>query len=193
MSGRTSRGRRRDRVAVRTHASGRSRLLTAAIVALGLIAACQRSGKLVGQPAPDVTLSDLSGHTVRLANLKGRVVFLNMWATWCQPCREEMPSMQALYQRMHGPDFEMVAVSADEAGKGVVEEFVREMHLTFPVLLDPDGQAAMRYGVTGFPETFIIDRNGRVVAHELGPREWNSPESREALLRLIEHGEWRGL
>ncbi len=192
MSGRASRGPRRGGVAVGTGASGRSRLLTAALLALGLIAACQRSGKLVGRPAPDFTLSDLSGHTVRLANLKGRVVFLNVWATWCQPCREEMPSMEALYQRMHGPDFEMVAASADEGGKGVVEEFVRQMQLTFPVLLDPEGQLATRYGVTGFPETFIIDRNGRVVAHELGPRAWSSPESREALQRLIEHGEWRG-
>ena len=146
---------------------------------------------MVGQPAPDVTLSDLAGHTVRLANLKGKVVFLNVWATWCEPCREEMPAMQALYQRMHGPDFEMLAVSADEGGKRVVEEFVRDMQLTFPVLLDPEGQVAARYRVTGFPETFIIDRNGRVVAHEIGPRAWSSSESREALQRLIEHGEWR--
>lgn len=176
---------------MKSRASRAARRSGILLVALCLVTACQASSKLVGQSGPDFTLSDLAGHTVRLANLKGRVVFLNVWATWCQPCREEMPSMQALYQGMHGPDFEMLAVSADEQGKSVVDAFAREYGLTFPVLLDPDGQVATRYGVTGYPETFILDRNGRVVAHELGPREWNSSESRAALQRLIEHGEWR--
>jgi peroxiredoxin len=136
-------------------------------------------------------LADLSGRAVRLANLRGRIVFLNVWATWCEPCREEMPAMEALYERFHGPDFEMLAVNADQGGRELVEHFVEEFHLTFPVLLDPELQIADRYGVTGYPETFLIERNGRVVGHVIGPRDWDSPASHAAVRRLIDTGEWR--
>jgi peroxiredoxin len=163
-----------------------------AVLALLLAGGCQRASALVGKPAPEFSLTDLSGRAVRLANLKGRVVFLNVWATWCEPCREEMPAMEELYRRLRGPDFEMLAVSADQDGREMVERFVREHGLTFPVLPDPNLQIADRYKVTGYPETFVIDRNGRIVAHELGPREWDSPGSYDAFRRLIERGEWTG-
>lgn len=173
----------------------RLRLGTALAVFAVLVvaAACNRGGSLVGKQAPEFSLSDLSGRTVRLANLKGRVVFLNVWTTWCEPCREEMPAMQALYAHLRGPDFEMLAVSADQEGKDVVERFVRDFALTFPVLPDPYLQIAGRYAVTGYPETFIIDRNGRVVAHQIGPHRWDAPQSLAAFRRLIERGEWTGL
>lgn len=162
-------------------------VLSAAVLASG----CQRGGALVGAPAPEFSLSDLSGRTIRLANMKGRVVFLNVWASWCEPCREEMPAMQTLYTRLGGPDFEMLAVSADQQGREVVARFVRDFGLTFPVLPDPDLDIARRYGVTGYPETFVIDRNGRIVAHAIGPRAWDSPASMAAFRALIERGEWR--
>lgn len=164
------------------------------LLALAFVVAggCRRRDTIVGGPAPEFSLSDLSGNAVRLANLRGRVVFLNIWATWCEPCREEMPSMQSLYGRLHGPDFEMLAVSADQGDRAAVDGFVRERSLTFPVLPDPDLTIPDLYRVTGYPETFIIDRNGRVVAHEMGPREWDSPESHAAFQRLIERGEWTG-
>ena len=167
-----------------------------AAVALALVltvltdAGCHRSDLLVGGTAPEFSLGDLSGNAVRLANLRGRVVFLNIWATWCEPCREEIPSMQSLYARLRGPDFEMLAVNADQGDRAVVDGFVREHGLTFPVLLDPELSVADLYRVTGYPETFIIDRNGRIVAHELGPRDWDSPASHAAFTRLMEHGEW---
>jgi len=166
------------------------------VAALGLAVAllglpgCRRSTALVGRTAPEFSLSDLSGNAVRLANLRGRVVFLNVWATWCEPCREEIPSMQALYERLHGPDFEMLAVNADQGDRSVVDRFVREQGLTFPVLPDPELTVTDLYLVTGYPETFIIDRNGRVVAHDLGPRDWDSPASHDAFRRLIERGDW---
>jgi len=163
--------------------------LVVAVVAGG---ACHRRDDLVGGQAPEFSLSDLSGKAVRLANLKGRVVFLNVWATWCEPCREEMPSMQSLYARLHGPDFEMLAVNADQGERAVVEQFVRDHGLTFPVLPDPDLQIADRYRVTGYPETFIIDRNGRILDHELGPRDWDSVESHAAFQWLIARGDWPG-
>jgi peroxiredoxin len=172
------------------------RRLSAVVVAawlLGTALGCQRGGAMVGKPAPDFSLADLRGNAVRLANLKGKVVFVNVWATWCEPCRQEMPSMQALYAKLAGADFQMLAVSADQSGRDVVERFVKTYALTFPVLPDPDLQVADRYRVTGYPETFVIDRNGTIVAHEIGPRHWDAPASVAAFRRLIDRGEWKGL
>jgi peroxiredoxin len=126
--------------------------------------------------APDFTLPDLTGTTHSLSNYKGKVVFLNFWATWCPPCRMEMPGMERLYRRLRDRDFVMLAVSADEEGKKAVAPFVEELGLTFPILLDPEGRLSPRYGVTGYPETFVIDREGKVVNHTIGPAEWQSEE-----------------
>lgn len=100
--------------------------------------------------------------------------------------------MQSLYARLHGADFEMLAVNADQGDRPGVERFVQDHGLTFPVLPDPDLLISDRYAVTGYPETFIIDRNGRILAHELGPRDWDSQASHAAFQRLIERGEWTG-
>jgi len=86
----------------------------------------------------------------------------------------------------------MLGVSADADGREVVEPFVRELGLTFEVLLDPDGQVTSRYGTTGYPETFIVNREGRVVAHEIGPRDWSDARFEKALRRLMESGEYEG-
>ncbi|MEO6026228.1 MAG: TlpA disulfide reductase family protein [Candidatus Binatia bacterium] len=150
-------------------------------------------GALIGKAAPEFSLADLKGNAIRLANLKGRIVFVNVWATWCEPCRQEMPAMQKLYTTLAGRDFEMLAVSSDQSQREVIERFVLANQLTFPVLLDPDLQVADRYRVTGYPETFVIDRNGTVVAHEIGPRHWDAPGSVAAFQKLIERGEWVGL
>jgi peroxiredoxin len=169
-----------------------ARTLTLTLL-VGCLAGCQRQAALVGQTAPEFSLADLKGNAVRLANLKGKVVFVNVWATWCEPCRQEMPSMQALYTTLAGPDFEMLAVSADQSKKDVVERFVQTYKLGFPVLPDPELQVADRYMVTGYPETFIINRNGVIVAHEIGPRRWDAPETVAAFRTLMERGEWTGL
>jgi len=175
-------------------AGWRCLLAGAAVAGMLLGTGCRRADDaLVGQRAPEFSLADLQGNAVRLANLKGRVVFLNVWATWCEPCREEMPAMQALYQRLTGPDFEMLAINADQGGRDGVVKFVESNHLSFPVLPDPDLQVADRYRITGYPETFVIDRNGTIVAHEIGPRDWDAPQSVAAFKRLIERGEWIGL
>jgi len=175
--------------------TGIAELARAAMLGLLFVTAgaCQRGAALVGQPAPEFSLADLKGNAVRLANLKGKVVFMNVWATWCEPCRQEMPSMQALYTALAGPDFEMLAVSSDQSKRDVVERFVQTYQLRFPVLPDPELQVAGRYRVTGYPETFVIDRNGTIVAHEIGPRRWDAPETVAVLRKLIERGEWSGL
>ena len=150
--------------------------LTILVVLLGAVGGLQRwqAGSRAGFTAPDFTLPDLQGHLHRLSDLRGKVVFLNLWTTWCPPCREEMPALEALYRRLKQRDFVVLAVSQDEGGAAVVGPFVRERGLTFPVLLDPLARTSARYGVTGYPETFVIDRDGNVIQHMIGPAEWAS-------------------
>jgi cytochrome c biogenesis protein CcmG/thiol:disulfide interchange protein DsbE len=149
---------------------------------IGLAALQRRSSSL----APDFAVPDLSGQAVRLSGLRGQVVLLNLWTTWCPPCREEMPSMERLYQKLRDRGFVLLAVSQDEGGKDAVAPFVRDLGLTFPVLVDPEHQVGDRYQVWGYPESFIIDREGRVVERVIGPRDWTSPEQIAAFERLLE-------
>jgi peroxiredoxin len=129
-----------------------------------------------GFVAPDFELPDLHGNVHQLSALRGKVVFLNLWTTWCPPCRMEMPAMQRLYNRLPPREFAMLAVSQDEGGAVVVAPFVTELGLSFPVLIDPEARVSGRYGASGYPETFIIDRQGQVVKHIIGPAEWASDE-----------------
>jgi len=138
--------------------------------------------------APDFSVVDLSGKTVRLSALRGRVVLVNVWTTWCPPCRDEMPSMERLYRELAGPDFELLAVSEDDGGADVVRRFVEDLGVTFPVLHDPERQVGTRYGVWGYPETFVIDRGGRIVERVIGPRTWDTPEQVAALRALLGAG-----
>jgi len=141
---------------------------------------------VVGRAAPDFALPRLDGQVVRLSDYKGKVVFLNIWATWCSPCREEMPSMEKLYQEMKGEDFEILAVSIDALGATAVKPFMAELKLTFPALLDPQGTIRSLYNTTGVPETFIIDRNGIVAAKIIGARNWASPDAVKAFKDLLQ-------
>ncbi len=158
------------------------------VLALAAIAGLQRAqrGPELGYEAPDFSLPDLDGKLHHLSDYRGQVVFLNLWATWCPPCRMEMPAMEALYQRLGGRGFTILAVSADENGATAVAPYVSEMGLSFPVLLDPEGRLSPRYGVTGYPETFIIDRQGRVVNHTIGPAAWDSEELVAFFVDLLE-------
>jgi peroxiredoxin len=137
--------------------------------------------------APDFTLKDLFGNEVKLSSLRGKVILLNFWATWCPPCRNEMPHLQELYQTLRGKDFEMLAVSIDYTGKNTVAQFINNNGYTFRVLLDVNNKAASLYNVTGIPATFIIDKKGRIVESVVGYRQWADPEvikQIEGLLRL---------
>lgn len=129
-----------------------------------------------GFPAPDFAFPGLDGKMVRLGDYKGKVVFLNIWATWCPSCREEMPSMERLYKDLKGEDFEILAVSIDASGAKVVAPFMKEYHLSFPALLDPEGTTKYLYGTTGVPESFIINREGRIEQIIIGPRDWATPD-----------------
>ena len=139
-----------------------------------------------GSQAADFKLEKLDGTTVSLQSLKGKVVFLNVWATWCEPCREEMPSMETLYDELKSnKDFVMLAVSQDTKGKSAVVPYVEKNGYHFEILLDPENKVGDSYSVSGVPETFIIDRRGRIVAHHMGAFDWSRPDVKEALRQLL--------
>ena len=129
-------------------------------------------------PAPDVSVVALSnGSTLKLSDLKGKVVLLNFWATWCPPCREEIPSMMKLNTLMAGKPFQMVAISIDEGGKAAIESFFKGTGFILPTYLDESGASAKSYGITGVPESFIIDKQGVLVKKIIGGFAWDSPEA----------------
>lgn len=135
--------------------------------------------------APAFELPSLKGGKVKLSDYKGKVVFINFWATWCGTCKVEMPSMEKLYQRFKDHGFEMLTISVDK-DQSLIDPFMQQYALTFPVLLDPESEVAKKsYKTTGVPETFIIDRNGLIVHKAIGPRDWATDETMEAFAQLI--------
>lgn len=128
-----------------------------------------------GTEMVDFELQDLSGSTRRLSDFKGKVVFLNFWATWCGPCRFEMPSMERLYRSLKSKGLEIVAVNLQEDRKSV-QRFVDEYGLSFPVLLDTTGRIGAAYGARSIPTTYVVDRDGFVIAGTIGTREWDTEE-----------------
>ena len=168
----------------------RHRRLSAAVCALLALLPIALGACSSGPQAPDFVAQDLKGQAVKLSSHRGKVVFLNLWTTWCPPCRMEMPAMQELAKKLAGEDFVMLGVSEDDGGKAEVEKFVEEMKIGFPVLIDPEGDVGRRYGITGYPETFVIDRDGRQVARFIGPRDWRDPAIERDLRTLISTGKW---
>lgn len=150
-----------------------------------------QSGNLEGQDAPAFTLKRFDGKAVKLSDYRGKIVFLNFWATWCEPCKEEMPSMQRLYQKMQGKPFEILAISLDQGGKSAVDTFLKqtELPLTFQILHDPEQATSKNlYRTTGVPESFIIGKDGKVIKHVIGSYEWDNAQISayfEGLLKKI--------
>ncbi len=138
-----------------------------------------------GKQVPDFDLPTLDGKRMTLSSLRGKVLFINIWATWCAPCREEMPSMENLYKQLKGPDFEMVGISIDKDGSKSVAPFVKQLGLTFPILMDPESAVAKKFQITGVPETYIVNREGLILKHVIGPTAWDKPMVSEALKELI--------
>jgi len=143
-----------------------------------------RNSVRVGDEAPNFRLRDLQGRTMSLSQFRGKVVLLNFWATWCGPCRIEMPAMERLYHTISRKDFEILAVSTDPQGAAVTRPFQREMGLTFPILHDPDMRTGLTYGTRTLPLSFMVDRHGVVRKQIFGARDWDSPEARE-LIRML--------
>ncbi|MBF2054819.1 MAG: redoxin domain-containing protein [Candidatus Sericytochromatia bacterium] len=140
---------------------------------------------LEGQPAPDFALQNLDGQTVKLSDYSGKVVFINFWATWCDPCTEEMPSMQRLRSHFADKPFEILAISLDNNPREAVPAFLTKtrLELNFPVLHDVDQKLSKSaYKTTGVPESFIVGPDGKVVKHVIGAYEWDS----EAIIEYFE-------
>ena len=148
----------------------------------------------VGSTAPDFSARDLAGKPVSLADLRGEVVLLNIWATWCPPCRDEMPSMQRLHDELAPEGLKVVAVSVDAANGlidasghpgGNIGDFAREFGLTFTIWHDPSAEIQRTYRATAVPESFVIDRSGYITRKVIGGTEWDSPESVDSFRRLL--------
>ncbi len=140
------------------------------------------------QKTEDFTLRTLEGERVSLKDYRGKVIFLNFWATWCGPCRMEMPSMEKLWQDFKEENFLILAVNIQEESK-LVSSFMKEMNLSFPVLLDEKGSVARSYGIRGIPTTFFLNSEGETIGTAVGERDWASEESfrliRELLLETV--------
>lgn len=136
-------------------------------------------------PAVDFTLSDLEGRRVKLSDLKGKVVFLNFWATWCGPCRIEIPTLAKMNQKFKDRDFQLLTISIDQQGRKAIEPFYQQLGIALPTLVDSDSKVASRYGVSAVPESFLIDKEGRIVKKYIGPRDWVSPSIISEIERLL--------
>ena len=142
----------------------------------------------VGKEAPDFSLPNLEEKTVRLSDYRGKVVFLNFWATWCKPCREEMPSMDVLYKNFEREGLVVLAVSIDRVTtKKDIPPFISSMNLTFPVLVDSWGQTDKRYKLMGVPETYIIDQQGILREKIIGPRDWTVLDNLQTITGLLKN------
>lgn len=139
----------------------------------------------VGDEAPNFTLRDLTGKVMSLSQFRGKVILLNFWATWCGPCRIEMPAMEQLYQTFPRREFEILAVSTDAQGAVVTRPFQQQMGLTFPILHDSEYRTGLVYGARTLPITFMLDRQGIVRQKIFGARDWASPEARELIHELM--------
>ncbi len=164
-------------------------LLVICSVAFGLVfmQGAKYEPVLIGKPAPDFVLRDLNGETRSLSDYQGQVVFLNFWATWCKPCKEEMPSMERLHQALEkefSDGFVMLAVSIDKSADDI-PAFMAKHKLTFPVLHDRWGKVDRIYKIMGVPETYIIDQTGVLVEKVIGPRDWDAAQNIQGMLDLL--------
>lgn len=175
-------------------------LAAVALASLLLVAWLQRGSFLpvnVGSEAPSFTAYDLEGNEVTLSDYRGTVRLVNVWATWCPPCKREMPSMQRLHDELEAEGFRILAVSVDaprgeedEFGRpgGDIQAFADSLGLTFTILHDPSGEIQDIYSTTGVPESFVIGRDGVIYKKVIGATEWDSPEYKELIRRLLESG-----
>ena len=164
-------------------------VLGAALAAMPPRVEAARDEVLLDEPsksvaAPDFTAETLAGETVRLSAFKGQVVFLNFWATWCVPCKEEMPAMERVHLALQGRRFRLLAVNLQEA-PAAMQKFVEELGLTFDIVLDPSGEITRDYNVINLPITYLIDKQGTIVARAIGQRPWDNETYLRYLRNLV--------
>ena len=135
-------------------------------------------------PAPDFSLPDHGGNKKSLKDYRGKVVFLAFWATWCEYCREEIPAMESLYRDFKGKGLEIVAVNIKDKREDALA-FIKKHRISYPVLMDPEGDVGALYGAFATPTVYLIDRKGTVLARQWGPAGWNSPGARKLIAELL--------
>lgn len=136
--------------------------------------------------APDFTLEDMDGKTYTLSSLRGNVIMVNFWATWCPPCREEIPSMESVYQALKNDNFIVLAINQWETPDHVFSYMGQlDVYPNFPILFDRDSSVSVAFGVQGLPTTLLIDKQGRVIYRALGGRNFNHPEVRALIQQLV--------
>ncbi|MEK6689748.1 MAG: TlpA disulfide reductase family protein [Nitrospirota bacterium] len=135
------------------------------------------------QMAPELVLSDLNGRKVSLKEYRGKVVFLHFWATWCKPCKEEMPTIEKMHKEFKNRDFVILAVSIDKVGTDMVWSYVKEF--TFSTLLASSGRIDDSYWSWGIPVSYIIDRNGWIIGRAMGPKKWDSDALRNLIKEIL--------
>jgi peroxiredoxin len=140
--------------------------------------------KVPPKAAPDFTLLNIDGQQVSLQQYRGKVVFLNFWATWCIPCREEMAALERLHQTYQAQDLTIISIDLKE-GADQVKAFFQKHSLSFPSLLDPDGVVFRDYLVAGMPTTYLIDRDGTLLARGVGGRDWTRAEALQLIQELL--------
>ena len=135
---------------------------------------------------PELRFVDEAGRAHTLADFRGKVVLLNVWATWCEPCREEMPALDRLQARLGGERFQVLTLSVDQQGAPIARKFYSEVGIkALPVYVDPTAKAAFVLGAPGLPATLLVDRQGREVGRHLGAVKWDAPEVMERLQRAM--------
>ncbi len=138
------------------------------------------------QPLPEIRFQDAAGKPLGLAEFRGKVVLLNIWATWCVPCRQEMPALDRLQAKLGGTDFTVLPLSIDRAGMKAVDVFYREVGISeLAKYIDSDGESAGHLGVLGVPTTFLVGRDGRVLGRLIGPAKWDSAQTVAFLRKII--------
>ncbi|MFQ5946917.1 MAG: peroxiredoxin family protein, partial [Anaerolineae bacterium] len=150
----------------------------------GLLQILNLSGYPPGTTAPDFVSRTADGKPVSLAALRGRVILLTFWATWCPPCREEMPAFEQLHRDLARKGLAVLGINAQESAE-LCQRFAKELDLTFPLVLDPKGRIHKAYGVIGLPSTFLIARDGRAVARAIGERDWGTAKARALIQALL--------
>lgn len=136
-------------------------------------------------PTPEFSLATPDGKKISLKDFRGKIVLLNFWASWCVPCREEMPAMEKLYQEYKDKNFTILAVAVKDRRQDTID-FLKELKITYPIALDPDAKVGQEYGAFGLPATYLIGPKGEGLARGWGPAEWNGSAARKLIKDLID-------
>jgi peroxiredoxin len=152
-------------------------LAFACLALLFVLHASAQAAEKEGMIAPNFTLKNLDGEEVSLSQFRGKHVLINFWATWCGPCKVEMPSLETLYQRFKNKNFALLAISNDMFGATIVKPFIKANNLNFTILLDQRLKASNAFGVTSLPATYMIDPQGKIIGALFGAEDWATPSN----------------